>query len=53
MSNQQGKTMPAKLLWPWEVLELNIPEFDQEPEAKKVSSSYGNQHTSVEYPPLR
>ena len=46
--------MPSKFLWPWVVLELDIPELNQDPEAKKVSSSCGryNKHTFVEYPLL-
>ena len=41
VGNQQVRMMPVKFLWPWEVLELDIPELDQEPQEKKVSSSYG------------
>ena len=35
VSNQQVRMMPAKFLWPWEVLVLDISELEQDPEAKK------------------
>ena len=54
VSNQQVRMMLANFLWPWKVLELDIPEIDQEPEAENVSRicKRYNQRTSVEYPLL-
>ena len=52
MSDQQVRMMPTKFLWPCEVFEFDTPEVEQEPQAKKVSSSCGryNQHISVRVP---
>ena len=46
--------MPAKLLSPWEALDLDIPELDQKSYPKNVCSSCGRycQRESVEYPLL-
>ena len=30
---QQVAMTPGKFLWPWEILDLDIPELDQEPQA--------------------